>query len=281
MNDALEYRLRSHLWALAEPRNPVFHLQAHMEARNYLSEVLHQQGRTVVEQSFETTDDGLGVNLIGECVEPSQVLLVAHYDTVTQSPGADDNGSAVAVALEVAALCPTVEVLLPDLEEAGLLGSRHYVANLSQPPRLTVVLESVGFWTDLPHSQRVPKSFPQAFPEVHSQLEQRDFRGDFLALLHLTADDEAAYRLATTLTLPTLRVPIAPHSLSGPGAEQLSDFGRSDHLAFWKQGYPCLMLTDTANFRNPNYHLPSDTIDTLDFHRMATLVEGLAAFFNV
>ena len=280
MNDSLEYRLRSHLWALAEPRNPDFHLQAHLKARNYLSEVLRQQGRGVVQQSFETADAGHGVNLIGESVEPSQVLLVAHYDTVTDSPGADDNGSAVAVALEVAARCPKVEVLLPDLEETGLWGSRHYVAKLTHPPKLTVVLESVGFWTDLPHSQSVPKFFPQAFPEVHAQLERRDFRGDFLALLHLTPDDEAADRLATTLTLPTLRVPIAPHSLSGPAAEQLSDFGRSDHLAFWEQGHPCLMLTDTANFRNPNYHLPSDTVETLDFHRMATLVEGLAAFFN-
>ncbi len=280
MNDTLEYRLRSHLWALAEPRNPKFHLDAHLLARNYLREVLHRQNRTLDEQAFETPDDGEGVNLIGRAKGDPQYLLVAHYDTVKDSPGADDNGSAVAVALEVAARCPQVEILFPDLEEAGLLGSRHYVAHLTQRQSLTVVLESVGYWTDVPHTQSVPEVFPQAFPDIHAQLQKREFRGDFLGLLHLAPETEQAQELEKALPLPIIRVPIPSEALRGPQAGELSDFGRSDHLAFWEKGHPCLMLTDSANFRNPNYHLPSDTVETLNFHQMTALVEGLAAFFG-
>lgn len=280
MNDSLEGRLRSHLEALAEPRNPKFHREAHLLARDYLREVLRQQGRAVEEQAFTTPDDGEGVNLLSRADGRPQYLLVAHYDTVKDSPGADDNGSAVAVALEVAARCPQVEILLPDLEEAGLLGSRYYVAQVSQRQSLTVVLESVGFWTDAPHTQSVPKVFPSAFPDIHAQLQKREFRGDFLGLLHLSPETAWAQRLEKALPLPTIRVPIPSEALRGPQAGELSDFGRSDHLAFWEKGHPCLMLTDSANFRNPNYHRPSDTVETLSFHQMAALVEGLSAFFG-
>ena len=280
MNDSLEYRLRSHLWALSQPRNPKFHLEAHLAARNYLREVLTRQGRTVDEQAFATPDDGEGLNLIGRCQDRASHLLVAHYDTVKDSPGADDNGSAVAVALEVAARCPQVEILLADLEEAGLLGARHYVDHSPTPVALTVVLESVGYWDDTPGSQSVPKAFPIAFPEIQKQLQEREFRGDFLALLHLREDTEAAKRLELTLTQPVIRVGIDRGVLTGPGAEEVSDFGRSDHLAFWQAGLPCLMLTDSANFRNPNYHRPSDTEDTLNFQQMVTTVQGLVDFFK-
>ena len=282
MNESLEYRLRAHLWALSQPRNPNFHLEAHLEARNYLRETLQQKGRTVREQSFETTSHGIGVNLIAEPTvdSPSPVILVAHYDTVDDSPGADDNGSAVAVALEVALRCPGVLLLLPDLEEAGLLGSRHYVRNLTQPHQLAVVLESVGYWTTEPQSQKVPDSFSLAFPELHRKLQDREFRGDFLALLHLSSDTEAALALEAVLTEETLRVEIPNGAMIGPTGSSLSDFGRSDHLAFWEKGHPCLMLTDSANFRNPNYHRPSDTVETLDFRRMASLTNRLVDYFS-
>ena len=282
MNESLDYRLRAHLWALSQPRNPTLHLEAHLEARNYLREILQQQGRTVREQIFETASHGTGVNLIAAPLHPHPVrpVLVAHYDTVNDSPGADDNGSAVAVALEVAIRCPGVELVLPDLEESGLLGSRHYVANLSEPHPLAVVLESVGYWSDEPQSQKVPDVFPMAFPELYQNLKDREFRGDFLALLHLESDEQSAQALESALSEATVRVSIPSQAMSSPAASSLSDFGRSDHLAFWEKGHPCLMITDSANFRNPNYHQPSDTVDTLNFHRMADLVERLTAYFE-
>lgn len=282
MNETLEYRLRSHLWALSQPRNPTLHLEAHIEARNYLRETLQQQGRSVREQIFETASHGTGVNLVAAPLQPhqSRPALVAHYDTVNDSPGADDNGSAVAVALEVAMRCPQVELVLPDLEESGLMGSRHYVATLTAPHPLSLVLESVGYWNDEPGSQRVPEVFPMAFPALYQGLQEREFRGDFLALLHLESESGQALALESALSEDIVRVSIPNQAMDGPAASSLADFGRSDHLAFWEKGHPCLMLTDSANFRNPNYHLPTDTAETLDFHRMADLVERLVHFFE-
>jgi Zn-dependent M28 family amino/carboxypeptidase len=279
----LEERLRGHIQALSEPRNPYYHIGAHQQARTYLRESLLAQGRVVVEQTFETSDYGEGTNFIGypqdDGQEPTH-LLVAHYDTVNDSPGADDNGSAVAVALEVAARCPQIEIVLPDLEEVELLGARHFVQNDPHPHLPALVLESVGYWSDQPGSQSYPSVLPLGFPQVYSELEQREFRGDFLALLHLQADIALAENLERSLCGTSVRLPLSPEILGGPAAPALYDFGRSDHLAFWEAGRPCLMLTDSANFRNPHYHRATDTCDTLDFARMARLVDHLCAFFD-
>ena len=91
MNESLDYRLRAHLWALSQPRNPTLHLEAHLEARNYLREILQQQGRTVREQIFETASHGTGVNLI------AAPLFVVTTNTMEREEGL----AAVNAALDV------------------------------------------------------------------------------------------------------------------------------------------------------------------------------------
>jgi Zn-dependent M28 family amino/carboxypeptidase len=247
-----------------------------------LRDILQAQGRQVMEQTFASRDYGEGSNLIGYAAEGRSpgFLLVAHYDTVSESPGADDNTSAVAVALEVAAHCPGIEILLPDLEETGLLGARHFVRDDTRPEIPALVLESVGFWSDEPGSQSYPALLPSGFPAVYEQLRARQFRGDFLALLHLQADQELAVDLESHLCGSSIRLAIPAEIMQSSAAPALYDFGRSDHLAFWEARRPCLMLTDSANFRNPNYHQPSDRLDTLDLTRMARLVSHLTGFFD-
>lgn len=273
----MEQRLKRHLLTLDKPRNPYDHPTAHQAARIYLQQTLLAQGRRVEAQDFCTDSWGTGVNLIGH---PKTGLapthwLIAHYDTVSSSPGADDNGSAVAVALEVGAACPALAVVLTDLEEVGLLGARHFVLSAAYSSIPAIVLESVGFFSDQPQSQSYPPILPQAFPSIYETLAKQDFRGNFLALLHLLSDEANALNLEAALALPILRVGLPLETLQGPAASQLRDFGRSDHLAFWEQGLPCLMLTDSANFRNPNYHQPGDCAEHLDFFRMAKLVQSL------
>lgn len=279
----MEERLRQHLQALSSARNPYHHPEAHEQARAYLRQTLQAQGRTVVEQTFSAGEYGEGSNLIGYPLDRGEDpthLLVAHYDTVNGSPGADDNGSAVAVALEVAARCPHIEIVLPDLEEVGLLGARHFVACDNRPRIPVVVLESVGYWTSRPGTQSYPAVLPVAFPEAYRLLQERQLRGDFLALLHLEADTFLAESLQSSLCGTSIRLSLAPGMLASDAASALRDFGRSDHLAFWEKGRPCLLLTDSANFRNPHYHQPTDTIETLDFASMARLVGHLGAFFD-
>ncbi len=283
LKNLIRENLNSHLAHLREPRNPYAHAELHEQVRAYLRRHLEAHGRMVAEQEVPSEEHGKGVNLLGEPVDGSvepAFLLVAHYDTVTDSPGADDNGSAVAVALEVGRLCPHIALLFPDLEEVGLLGARHFVAQNRWTQTPAVVLESVGYFSEQPDSQKFPPVLPLAFPEVYRQLKDRDFRGDFLTLLNLPTDRLYAQRLEQLLGAAGIRLEVPTQLLTAPGGEALKDFGRSDHLAFWEAGRPCLMLTDSANFRNPHYHQPSDTAETLNFSKMTQLVECLVQFFD-
>lgn len=230
-------RLQQHLETLATPRNPWRHRAGHQQAQSYLKSVLEAQGRSVQSLPFAAQPEGSGCNLwappIGQALEQPALLLVAHYDTVDDSPGADDNGSAVAVALEVAARCPGLGVLLTDLEEFGLQGARAYVRQAGGERPLVLVLESVGYFCEQPHSQRCPEALQRVFPQAYDWLEARCFRGDFLALLHRASESEAAQRLEAELD-DCLRLCLPPWPVGTELPPALRDFGRSDHLAFWE-----------------------------------------------
>lgn len=203
-------------------------------------------------------------------------LLVAHYDTVDHSPGADDNASALAVALEVSSQVPSAAVLLPDLEERDLIGSRWFVQQPDIVPRVpALVLESVGYWAEEPNSQSFPSLLPSLFPLQHRQLEDQERRGNFWALLYRDKEARLGEALLSRIRARTLSFALPNLALDLQTDSPLRDFGRSDHLAFWEVDWPCLMVTDTANFRNPHYHQPSDTGDTLNYREMARLTEDL------
>ena len=203
------------------------------------------------------------------------LLIGAHYDTVMASPGADDNASALAVLLEVADQLRYTVVTRPVwlaafcLEEQGLLGSRAFALHLKQagqPLYGAIVLECVGYVSHEAGSQSTPPGVPITVPTV----------GNFLGIIgneasrDLIAAVERSARSAAP-AMPTL-------ALAVPGrGEALPDVRRSDHAAFWDEGYPAVMLTDTANFRNPHYHLPSDTLDTLDLGFIEAVSRTVAA----
>lgn len=215
-------------------------------------------------------------NVVGRLTgeEPSRprVLVGAHYDTVENSPGADDNASGVAVMLEAARLLhgsrfsATVEFVAFGLEEPQgstyRLGSRSFAAAARRREVAyagALILEMVGYTCDAPDSQNVPALlFWKRVPS----------RGTFLAaagdwrsgrLLHVFT--RAAGRSAPELELVTLRVPFR----GWPVAQTRL----SDNASFWDHGYPALMLTDTAFLRNPHYHTPEDRWPTLDYDFMA------------
>jgi hypothetical protein len=274
-------RLEQHLQALCRPRNPVRHKSAHRATQEYLKRQLETMGRRVRTQAFPTNlvdIDGqavTGLNLLGEASREPTMIVVAHYDTVDHSPGADDNLSAVVAALEIAAHCPHVHVLFPDLEELGLLGARHFVSTGEWPKLPALVLESVGYWSREKGSQSFPEIFPLAFPQQFHWLQERQLRGDFWALLHLPQDRALADSLQSRLEPNSISLEVPTAMLQREEGQALRDFGRSDHLAFWEQGRSCLMLTDSANFRNPNYHMPTDTPDTLDMEALSNLTSAL------
>lgn len=227
------------------------------QARHYLSQTLTDAGWSVQRQIF----DG-GVNLYAERpgTDPNAgaILVGAHYDSVERSPGIDDNATGVAVVLEVARLLgaiPTphpLKVALFDLEEAGLLGSKAFVNEMEHGSLDgALIMEMVGYSCDVAGCQQYPDRLP---------IPQPSDRGDFIAVI---GDQGHAQLIAafqpSSSTFPsvfTLAIPIL-----GP---IIPDLLRSDHVPFWQTGIGAVMVTDTANFRNPHYHQPTDRVDTID-----------------
>src|SRR5207244_3343795 len=202
------------------------------------------------------------------------LIIAAHYDTVEGSPGADDNASALAVMLEVARnlrgvpLTRSVRFIAFCLEEENLLGSLAYASSLQEANEEicgAIVLECVGFARAEDGSQQQP-SIPIAVPTV----------GDFLGIVGnvVSAPLVKAVEAAANQAVPELKTV----SLLVPGnGELLPDTRRSDHAAFWHHGYPAVMLTDTANFRNPHYHQPTDTFETLNLAFMEQVARAVTA----
>jgi aminopeptidase YwaD len=203
------------------------------------------------------------------------LLIGAHYDTVSGSPGADDNASGLVVLLEVASrlskqpLARPIWLVAFCLEEQGLLGSQAFVSRLkAERCELAgaIVLECVGFARSEAGTQQIPPDVPIAVPT----------QGDFLAIVGNESSrslvlqlEQAAQRHAAQLKTLSLVVP-------GRG-EAMPHTRRSDHASFWDAGYPAVMLTDTANFRNPHYHRETDTLDTLDLEFLSKVTATVTA----
>jgi hypothetical protein len=133
----------------------------------------------------------------------------------------------------------------------------------NRPVELMLSLEMIGYFSDEPRSQTYPLS-------VMSHLYSD--RGDFIALVGRLGDFGSLRRskaaMAGANDLPV-------YSMGAPASVQGIDF--SDHLSYWNEGFPALMVTDGGFMRNPNYHRPGDTYDTLDYQRMAKVVQGVYA----
>ncbi len=245
-----------------------------------------------LETSVLDVPDGnyTGKNIVGRMIgtnnEELVYILDGHYDSIDDSPGADDNASAIAGMLEaLRILSPysfkkTIRFIGFDLEEAGLVGSADYVANSISPlESIEGVLnfEMIGYYSDEPDTQDTPVGFSLLFPEAYAALEANDFKGDFI---NLVGNSDAlglmeAYETAAVTYVPDLNVLLMEVPSNWPIVA--FDLGRSDHAPFWLAGHPAIMFTDGANFRNPYYHTPQDTKDKLDFNFMRQVVQASVA----
>lgn len=256
--------LRSTVEALDYPRHYAVNPQANREARDWIREELRCTG-------YEVTLQGTCDNVIASPRGPlpsSLILLGAHYDTVPTTPGADDNSSAIAVCLETAKVLSLhahvpVMVAIFNREEDGLIGSREFVASLSAEERKRItethIFEMVGYFSHAPRSQSKPGGLPIPLPSV----------GDFIGLVSNSMSNRIATRLLRASEAVSSATPVISLKTFFGIEKVFGDLLRSDHRPFWDAGLPAIMWTDTSNFRNPNYHLPSDTPDTLDYSAMA------------
>lgn len=268
--------LLTHLTALARERHPRTSPEALRETAGYLAQQFTDAGLTVTRHPFDalgqTYDNVIATVPATTGSTAAPLILAAHYDTVEGSPGADDNASGLVVLLDVARrlaqtpLARPVQLIAFCLEEENLLGSRAYTAQLTatgQSIHGAIVLECVGYASDAAGSQNTPPGIPVAVPTI----------GNFLAVIGNQASASFTGAVAQAMSRS---VPIVPLIVPGNG-ELLPDTRRSDHTAFWEQGFPAVMVTDTANFRNPHYHRPTDTIDTLNLDFLSSVIQAVTA----
>jgi hypothetical protein len=239
---------------------------------------LTELGYEVEQQAYDT-----GVNVIGirkgQELPEEVVFLSAHYDSVKNCAGADDNGSGVAGLLESArllALQPharSLAIACWDEEERrgdeSLRGSGAYARAASDRDEQIVgnfVFDMIGYASSAAGTQRLPDGLDAMFPAAAQQIRANDSRGDFLAIVldeRSHAIGESLAIEAAAVNLPLVFFEIPDEQLDSPAVD---DLRRSDHGSFWAAGYPGMLLTDTAEFRNPNYHCENgqDSLDTLD-----------------
>jgi Zn-dependent M28 family amino/carboxypeptidase len=253
-------RLREFVELIAFPRHYVAERRANVRARDLLVAQLRDFGYA---PQLKGTFDNI-VTIPDDADEPV-VLLGAHYDSVPGTPGADDNGSAVAVCMECARLCREygiggVQIVLFNREEDGLLGSTEFVPERTHEIAEAHVFEMVGFRNREAGSQRMPPGLPGvAAPDV----------GDFLALLSNRRSNAVADQLLTLAATYLAEPPVLALKVFLGVERYFPHLLRSDHAPFWKAGIPAVMWTDTSEFRNPHYHQTTDTPDTLDYEFMA------------
>jgi Zn-dependent M28 family amino/carboxypeptidase len=276
----LAARLRRHVETLARtPRTPT--TPEHRAAADYIRAGLERAG-FVVREARTVADKVMPcVNLLTDPLpaRPDLPLFVvgAHYDSATETPGADDNASAVAALLELAvrvrplldaATGCRLQLAAYDLEEYGMIGSLIHAGELKRAGERVhgmISLEMLGYTDSRPGSQQLPAMVRHLYPDVG------DFIGvcgtdDGLALIQAVAEG-----LKTVPGLPVQCLAVPERGMA------IMDVRLSDHSSFWDAGFPALMVTDTSFYRNPHYHKPSDTPDTLDYPFLAKVTAGLAA----
>jgi Zn-dependent M28 family amino/carboxypeptidase len=273
-------RLEAHVRKLSVELTPrdESHIENLDRVAEYIKSEFSQSTGLVSEQAYRVNGKSYR-NVIAQFGPESEERIVvgAHYDTAGPLPGADDNASGVAGLIELARLLGSqqppmrVELVAFTLEEppyfrtTGMGSSVHAESLRKQNVRVRAMfnLEMIGCFSDAPHSQHLPAGVLSAFyPST----------GNFISVVGQLGDWTIVRRTKAAMRRAA---PLPVYSINAPGFVAGVDF--SDQLNYWHAGYNAVMITDTAFYRNRNYHTAEDTAEKLDYKRMAMVVEGVYA----
>jgi Peptidase family M28 len=279
---ALSSRLSEHVLAIATKEHNVWRLAELEAAAIYIEGELRTLGLRVRREEYRS-DIAPVRNLVAELAGGARVdeivIVGAHYDSVAGAPGANDNGSGVAALLELARSlrdwrpARTWRFVAfvneePPFFKSTQMGSRVHAERASARGEKILAmfsLETIGYYADAPGSQKYPFPFGWLYPD----------RGDFLAFVANLASRTLLHK-----TVGAFRAEAQFRSEGVAAPAWIPGVDWSDQWSFWGEGYPGVMITDTAPFRYPYYHTPRDTPDKVDYERLARVVRGLERTFR-
>ena len=252
-------------------------------ARQYIAGQLTLSGYQVAFQEYTISGDtffNIEATHVGT-THPEEIIVVgAHYDAVIGAPGANDNGSGIAAMLELAerfrnkTLPRTFRFVAFVNEEpphfmGSQMGSYVYAKQAAKEKQRILAmfsLETVGYYSEAAGSQHYPPFFNLFYPK----------QGNFITFV-----GNLRSRSLVTRSLNTFRnhAQFPSEGIAAPAF--IPGINWSDHWSFWKQGYPAIMITDTAPYRYPYYHTAGDTPDKVNYKKMVPLVHGLEKMLDM
>lgn len=253
-------------------------------AANWIGSEMKAAGAKVSLQPFNyrsrwTSKTDEYSNVIGSYGPDTQDVLVigAHYDAHLELPGADDNASGCSAVMELADLLAgvplkqRVELVTFALEEAPAFahGSTVHAESLKEAGKVVKMLsmEMIGYYTDFPRSQHMPKMFKPFYPNV----------GGFICIAGNVRSRRLVRQVKRSMRRGGGTNPVPVESVIA-SVTLTPMIGLSDNSSYWEQGYEAAILTDTSFFRNKNYHTKFDTPDTLNYDIMAQVANGTFQF---
>lgn len=270
--------LSRHVYAISDILSPRSwqHAEKLDLTGGYIAEEWRLAGIEVEEQKFETGQGEFKNIFMSTGPRTTDLIVVgAHYDAAGDTPGADDNASGVAGLIELgralhrAELKTQVMLVAFSLEEpphfgTEEMGSWFFARALkasNKNVKAMISLEMIGYYSDEAGSQEFPSPLMRLFYPSE---------GSFIALVSNFGNIPLTRKVKKSMKSAS-QVPV--YSINAPAALRGIDF--SDHRNFWAEGFPALMVTDTAFYRNKAYHTQNDKPERLDYKRMAEVVSGV------
>jgi len=252
-------------------------------AAEYIRETFALSGYAPAAQTYEVHRmevENLEASLDGSSKPAEAIVVGAHYDSVTDCPGANDNATGVAAVLELSRRFAgqprprTIRFVTfvneePPWFQTAAMGSLVYAREARRRgDRISAMLslETIGYYSDEANSQRYPAPLNLLFPST----------GNFVGFV---SNVRSAGLLRRTVRAFSARTAFPVRSAAAPVT--IPGVGWSDHWSFWQAGYPAVMVTDTAPYRYPWYHTPADTSDKISAERLAQVVDGLEHVVHV